>query len=238
MQPGWYPDPFGAADLRWFDGRDWTGHTAKAAPQVLTADPRADLASEQRAARRASIAVVVWALIGAANALLYATVFSAHDRHTIELVRNGEKVTTSISFGDAWPFALLTIGATVFVMIWLHRAASLARKAGFPASRDPVWAVLGFIIPIVNFWFPYQVARDCFASNDQRRRIAGLWWTFYLIATLGSAVVGIASLFSVVAGVAFAAVDTLMIAFALVWWRRLIAAISDAHHDLVGALTR
>jgi hypothetical protein len=26
--PGWYPDPYGAARLRWWDGRAWTGHAA------------------------------------------------------------------------------------------------------------------------------------------------------------------------------------------------------------------
>lgn len=24
--PGWYPDPYGHAPLRWWDGQAWTGH--------------------------------------------------------------------------------------------------------------------------------------------------------------------------------------------------------------------
>lgn len=31
--PGWHPDPHGEAPLRWWDGSQWTGHTA-AAPDV------------------------------------------------------------------------------------------------------------------------------------------------------------------------------------------------------------
>ena len=26
-QPNWYPDPYGQAELRWWDGAQWTEHT-------------------------------------------------------------------------------------------------------------------------------------------------------------------------------------------------------------------
>lgn len=28
VQPGWYPDPHGAAPLRWWDGAGWTPYTS------------------------------------------------------------------------------------------------------------------------------------------------------------------------------------------------------------------
>ena len=31
--PGWYPDPQQAGQQRWWDGREWTEHTAPGAPQ-------------------------------------------------------------------------------------------------------------------------------------------------------------------------------------------------------------
>src|SRR5690348_7866118 len=66
MEPGWYSDPFGQG-MRWWDGRTWTAHTAPAATGFYQLDPHRDLGAEQLAARRASIAVVVAALIGAVN---------------------------------------------------------------------------------------------------------------------------------------------------------------------------
>lgn len=30
--PGWYPDPSGAPQQRWFDGSTWTAHSAPLAP--------------------------------------------------------------------------------------------------------------------------------------------------------------------------------------------------------------
>jgi hypothetical protein len=58
-------------------------------------------------------------------------------------------------------------------MIWLHRAATFARRARLPARRATVWAWLGFIIPVVNFWFPYQVATDAMPPGDPARRLVG-----------------------------------------------------------------
>lgn len=125
----------------------------------------------------------------------------------------------------------------VFFMIWLHRAGGFARRAGIPSRRDPVWAIVGFLFPVVNLWFPYQVARDAFEPTDARRRLAARWWTCYLISTLlGSAVVVLA-VFSKPAGIVLAIVD--MAAYAASAWYagRMIAGIGAAHVDLVSRMS-
>ena len=36
---GWYRDPLGLAQLRWWDGLSWTDHTEEQRPEIQTATP-------------------------------------------------------------------------------------------------------------------------------------------------------------------------------------------------------
>jgi hypothetical protein len=47
---GWYPDPSGAAELRWFDGSVWTDHVSTAGRSFTSAVSSADAAAPEAAA--------------------------------------------------------------------------------------------------------------------------------------------------------------------------------------------
>jgi hypothetical protein len=238
MDPGWYPDPFGNG-LRWWDGRTWTAHTSPTVPGFYQLDPRKDLGDEQTAARRASIAVIIAAVLGAVSELVAAFAFGDYFRSLVDAARtvggtvNQPPMPAGVAVSEL--IATAAFVAQVFLMIWLYRAARFARNAGLPARRDPVWAALGFFIPIVNFWFPYQVAADSFPYTHPDRRLAGRWWTWYLISTLFVFAVLIASAFSTTASVVTALVGAGTYVLSAIYARRLIAAIGATHEQLLAS---
>lgn len=236
MQPGWYPDPYSHGFLRWWDGTQWTPHTAPLHPVGGYGDnPETDLAGERRAARWALVAVTAGAVVGIAESLLAIWAFSSLRHGFFDDIENGRNPSPP-NLGPYAAWELLSFGTLaleILLMIWLYRAATLARRAGLPAKRDPVWAILGFIVPIVNFWFPYQIARDCFDPRDPRRAVTPRWWTWYLIATLGLVPVYITAVFNGGTALVLAALDAVAWVLAAMYGRKLITAVGDAHGELV-----
>jgi hypothetical protein len=193
------------------------------------------------AARRASIAVIIAVLLGAVSELVAAFAFGDYVHRLVDAVRNVDGTIAQPSTpGGVVASEFIATGAfvaQVFVMIWLYRAARFARNAGLPARRDPVWAALGFFIPIVNFWFPYQVAADSFPYAHPDRRLAGRWWTWYLISSLFIFAVLVASAFSTTAGVVTALLGAGAYALSAIYARRLIVAVGAAHEQLLASFS-
>jgi hypothetical protein len=80
---------------------------------------------------------------------------------------------------------LAMVGAYVTASMWLFRAR---KNAGLLApgtyfDRSPGWAWGGWVCPIVNLWFPYQVVHDTHRAVSPRTTssLIGWWWTFFLV---------------------------------------------------------
>ncbi|GAB2684714.1 DUF4328 domain-containing protein [Thalassiella azotivora] len=84
------------------------------------------------------------------------------------------------------PVALL---ALVLTSVWLWAARSTAELvSNRPHARSRVWVWLGWVLPVVSLWFPFQVVRDVLRSHEDGAGRAsrgvpiGLWWGLWLVA--------------------------------------------------------
>jgi hypothetical protein len=123
----------------------------------------------------------VWPLATAISAAGLA----ASARQLIDAVQNGSSTADT----SGWWYLVQLAGAfsialQVFRILWLHRAAITARELGFHLRREPIWSALGWIIPVVNFWFPYQGVTDLFPEHERPDRRIAWWWASSIVAAL------------------------------------------------------
>ena len=247
MAAGWYPDPAGPGQLRWWDGWAWTAATrpfAPARPPIGPSPPSAsaDLDAERGAGRTAAGAVVAGAVVYAgqyvAGALLFGRVIRAV-RDSFSSTGDGpgappvppHVAVVSATLAQVAEVALLVVG--VLFLIWFQRAATLAHRAGLPSRRSPNWAAVGFLVPVVNLWFPYRSALDLFPPDHPDRRLVGRWWALWLVTSSAGLPVAAAAAVSMPAALGAAAVAAAVAALAARAARRLIVAVGAAHAALV-----
>ena len=83
------------------------------------------------------------------------------------------------------------IGLSILFLVWFYRARINAEWHGYPQRRARGWAFWGWVIPIVNIWFPFQIMGDIWRAGlpaEQRGETAwlpALWWTCWLLSGLG-----------------------------------------------------
>ncbi|WP_130468874.1 DUF4328 domain-containing protein [Actinopolyspora lacussalsi] len=90
--------------------------------------------------------------------------------------------------------ALVLLPAMVLFLVWLFRVRGNAEvlDPGIHRRRKP-WLILGWIVPVVNFWFPKQILTDIWrasrpgherggmeSSVDYKGGLLWAWWLFYL----------------------------------------------------------
>jgi hypothetical protein len=146
-------------------------------------------------------------------------------------------------------FVLIPIGIASYVVtcLWLGKCRKNADlfAPDYKQDRDSVWVWLGWLIPIVSLWFPYQVVRDVRRASIQLRAESATivwWWVAWLVWLVGSRIAG--NLFpddldkSGANGLAQAipvveTINGVAILVALVLWIRLVREITHGQVQLV-----
>lgn len=141
----------------------------------------------------------------------------------LRLDPNGDTVT-----------ALFGLAAYLATGFWLQASRKFAVAANPAArfARGPAWTWLGWWVPIVSLWAPYQVVRDIRGAvvPDRERRVAlGLWWPFWLLAGLR---LGASS--SQDLEIAVRSVAALALTIAFIYWVRIVREITRAQEKVAG----
>lgn len=242
--PGWYPDPQPTGGLRWWDGSAWTSHVR---PPLGTpgfggqgfGGPGPDIAEEVQTGARAKFAVKVGVLAYAVSSAANVVVFNdfADEIRRISASGDPDAVPQLGQQGGALALlgnlsSLVTIAVGIYVLVWFHRAATNAGRLGIRQRRSPGWAVAGFLVPIVNFWFPYQSACDFFPEGSPDRRTVGRWWLLWLGAQFSTLLVLLLALGSVEAGLVAVGAQAVVYLFAAQYLIVVIDRAAEVHGDL------
>jgi Domain of unknown function (DUF4328)/Protein of unknown function (DUF2510) len=242
LQPaGWYADPWYAGYLRWWDGTAWTPHVAPSGGQGV--DPTSAVASTEATGtwlRRALYATPF------TQALALALIFGSL-RKVFDSIGSSPGDPRAFNNPGGWGAVgqLLSLVSTVLLvlrMVWLYRATKAARALGLPTRRDAGLACAGWLIPIVNFWWPFQSVGNLFPPQRRPRSTLGWWWAAYLVGSI----VGTFGLFAVLFAGAYnhwsatpTAVAALLFgAFGMVWAVlevQLVDQVAAAHRELLGS---
>lgn len=101
---------------------------------------------------------------------------------------------------SVWLYVAFFVAAAVVFIIWLWRARHNAEVlSDGQHTRARGWAIGGWFVPIVSWWFPYQVVRDVYRATDpdtrtipgelrlvRGGRLVGLWWTCWVVFSVAA----------------------------------------------------
>ena len=160
--------------------------------------------------------------------------------------------TTVVTAHDfAVLFVFIGLPMWIVTSLWLARARSNA-AALVPTGlhRSAIWCWLGWVVPIVSFWFPKQIVDDSWeltsnrlaaADSPGRYRSTRTWWALWISYGVGSyllsriAAAGPAEdrgvnvvTETIIAGLGVAA---------LVAWAQVVRGVSAAQEALVASST-
>ncbi|MER7309507.1 DUF4328 domain-containing protein [Streptomyces griseoluteus] len=85
--------------------------------------------------------------------------------------------------------SVLTLLCAAAFLMWLGRVRDNARAlSGRPPKYAGIWVYLGWVVPVVNLWFPRCIVADAYWASAAERRlpaVVNVWWGLWLAGLLG-----------------------------------------------------
>ncbi|MFZ0667303.1 MAG: DUF4328 domain-containing protein [Acidimicrobiales bacterium] len=137
------------------------------------------------------------------------------------------------------PVDILGLARLVLLIIFSFSAATHARDLGIRSILQPFWAILAWLLPVVNLFFPYWVLRDCLPPNEERARHRLLTWWLLLFASslVGVAAIVVDAVFGPV-GFAILPVQAVILAIGIRFGMLGLDSICRAQRTLTEALSQ
>jgi hypothetical protein len=229
--PGWYTDPWYPGAVRYWDGATWTSYAQSvAAPRP--AEPL-DLPEETRWARRARMALWVQAACGAVLSIVGPIAFNSLWRSFTDSIGDDAGPSIGAGFllgsGVMQLAGLVSLAATAVIAMWCYRSTINTHALGRPTTHAPVWAVASWFVPIVSYWFPYQVMRDLVPDGHPVRSKVGVWWGLHLGTGLLAGFALVAAFASVAVGLAIGLVIVAGYVWRAVLGSSIVSSVADEH---------
>jgi hypothetical protein len=253
--PGWYPDPWGFAPTRWWDGYRWTEHTtlpgASGFPPAgggFGYQPALLKALHQRESelwKWARFALLAWAIVALLEAALAIVLAGSlrNEIHTIihDVNTNQPGPTNFNSFGFGWSGAfnvlyLVNLVLAIGFLMWQLKAATVARDLGYASTLSPGWGIVMWFIPIANLFMPVIVLRDLLPRNHPLRPRAIPAWVCYVATGILDASIIVVGYFSLAAAVIPLLLAVGCVVTATRLGLQLLEAVRDEHAQAVAAL--
>jgi hypothetical protein len=184
------------------------------------------------------------------SAATLATVFTAVNASVVgRAVRTGGENADVLDWSVAVYYLGTVLGGLALLAgwitgaMWLHRARKNAEAFNptFHHTRSAGWAWGGWVCPIVNLWFPFQVVRDTdrAASPLGTSPVIGWWWglwiAYLVLDRISSAVQDDAMVNATNASGAqgFAIFVALIFGAALAAWGLVLRRVTKEQHALM-----
>lgn len=191
-------------------------------------------------------------LVGLYSITAFFLAFPARHSYRVAAVKGDDaaEVFTGYHFMPLLWAALMLVSYVV-TCLWLFECRT--RVDGYaphvPQRRSKVWVWLAWMVPVVSFWFPYQVVRDLrrgsFPDRQPSNALAGWWlgaWIAFTVLDSMTATrlptegeIDIALINATL--VPIQAISTALCLAALVLWLALISSIMRGQKELGRAPT-